>query len=195
MKKKIWTDAEIIYLKDNYKVLSDSVIANRLGVSRKTVYNKAHELNLDKGINPKWLERAEKIQGLYRSHSYTEIASEIGISARSVARIVSALGLSRSRQEESEIRSRIRKDITAREKRRVIFGLSPLTKIKVVTNKARIRLRHTLKKAGYLVSRGENVMYYLPEMKRDHRRENAGRSVGLSFEPWDIMNNQLCINF
>lgn len=195
MKKKIWTDAEVAYLKDNYKVLSDAMIAAKLGVSRKTVYNKANELNLDRSINPKWIERAEKICELYRSHSYTEIASEMGISSRSVARIISALDLTRSRQEESNIRSRIRKDITAREKRRVIFGLSPLTKIKVVTNKTRIRLRHMLKKAGYLVSRGENVMYYHTEMKRDHRRENAGKSVGLSFEPWDIMNNERCINF
>lgn len=194
MKKKNWTDIEIGYLKDNYHILSDSVIADKLGVSRKTVYNKAHELRLGKGINPKWLDRAEKVRLLYSSHSYTEIASKIGISARSVARIISALGLSRVSGEERIIRSRIRKDITDREKRRVIFGLSPLTRIKVVTNKPRIRLRHALKKAGYYVNRGENVMYYHPGMERDYKRENAGKDVGLSFEPWDKMNKELCIN-
>ena len=145
-------------------------------------------------MNPGWLERAEKVRGLHGTHSYTEIAALTGIPVRSVARIISALGLTRSAREEKEIRSRIRRSLTDREKRRVIFGLAPLTNIKVVTNKPRIKLRHALKKAGYLVQRGRNVMYYHPGMERDHRRENAGKSVGLSFEPWHCLDHKLCVN-
>ncbi len=178
MKRKNWTEAETTYLMENYPAISDTVMAARLGVSRRTLSNKAHELGLDKGINPEWLERAEKVRG---------------IPLRSVARIISKLGLNRSKREENRIRSRIRRNITDREKRRVIFGLAPLTRIKVVTNKHRIKLRHALKKAGYIVQRGQNVMYYHPEMERDHRRENAGRSVGLSFEPWETIDNKLCV--
>lgn len=160
MKRKIWTEAETAYLIENYPATSDTVMAARLGVSRRTLSNKAHELGLDKGISPEWLERAEKVRGLYSSRSYTEIALETGIPVRSVARIISTLGLTRSKREEKGIRSRIRRNITDREKRRVIFGLAPLTRIKVVTNKHRIKLRHALKKAGYIVQRGQNVMYY-----------------------------------
>ncbi len=193
MKRKNWTEAETTYLMENYPAISDTAMAARLGVSRRTLSNKAHELGLDKGINPEWLERAEKVRGLYSSRSYTEIALETGIPLRSVARIISKLGLNRSKREENRIRSRIRRNITDREKRRVIFGLAPLTRIKVVTNKRRIKLRHALKKAGYIVQRGQNVMYYHTEMERDHRRENAGRSVGLSFEPWETIDNKLCV--
>lgn len=194
MKRRIWTETEIAYLKDNYSGTPDEIIASKIGVSRRTISNKARELNLEKGINPGWLERAECVRDLYSTHSYTEIASITGIPVRSVARIISALELSRSDGEEKNIRSRIRRDLTDREKRRVIFGLAPLTNIKVVTNKPRIRLRHALKKAGYIVQRGRNVMYYHPGMERDHRRENAGRNLGLRFEPWESFEHEICVN-
>lgn len=95
MKKKIWTETEISYLKENYSGTADETLAARLGVSRRTISNKARELNLAKGMNPGWLERAEKVRELHGSHSYTEIASLTGIPVRSVARIISALGLTR----------------------------------------------------------------------------------------------------
>lgn len=70
MKRKNWTEAETTYLMENYPAISDTVMAARLGVSRRTLSNKAHELGLDKGINPEWLERAEKVRGLYTVWKY-----------------------------------------------------------------------------------------------------------------------------
>lgn len=195
MKKTIWTDDSIAYLKENYPYTTDTAIAQHLCVNRKTVSLKAKELGLEKGIRPEWLDLAERVRELHDSHSNAEIAAITGISSRSVSRIVAVLGLRRTKKEEQSIRSRIRQDIMKREKRRVIFGLPPITRIKVVTNKPRIKMRHSLKKAGYLVIRGQNVMYYHPEMERDHSREDIGRKLGLRFEPWDNCNNKLCVNF
>lgn len=195
MKKTIWTDDSIAYLKENYPHTTDTAIAQHLCVNRKTVSLKAKELGLEKGIRPEWLDLAERVRELHDSHSNAEIAAITGISSRSVSRIVAVLGLRRTKKEEQNIRSRIRQDIMKREKRRVIFGLPPITRIKVVTNKPRIKMRHSLKKAGYLVIRGQNVMYYHPDMERDHSRENIGRKLGLRFEPWDNCNNKLCVNF
>lgn len=195
MKKTIWTDDSIAYLKENYPYTTDTAIAQHLCVNRKTVSLKAKELGLEKGIRPEWLDLAERVQELHDSHSNAEIAAITGISSRSVSRIVAVLGLRRTKKEEQSIRSRIRQDIMKREKRRVIFGLPPITRIKVVTNKPRIKMRHSLKKAGYLVIRGQNVMYYHPDMERDHSREDIGRKLGLRFEPWDNCNNKLCVNF
>lgn len=195
MKKTIWTDDSIAYLKENYPYTTDTAIAQHLCVNRKTVSLKAKELGLEKGIRPEWLDLAERVRELLGSHSNAEIAAITGISSRSVSRIVAVLGLRRTKKEEQSIRSRIRQDIMKREKRRVIFGLPPITKIKVVTNKPRIKMRHSLKKAGYLVIRGQNVMYYHPDMERDHSREDIGRKLGLRFEPWDNCNNKLCVNF
>lgn len=195
MKKTIWTDDSIAYLKENYPYTTDTAIAQHLCVNRKTVSLKAKELGLEKGIRPEWLDLAERVRELHDSHSNAEIAAITGISSRSVSRIVAVLGLRRTKKEEQSIRSRIRQDIMKREKRRVIFGLPPITKIKVVTNKPRIKMRHSLKKAGYLVIRGQNVMYYHPDMERDHSREDIGRKLGLRFEPWDNCNDKLCVNF
>ena len=195
MKKTIWTDDSIAYLKENYPYTTDTAIAQHLCVNRKTVSLKAKELGLEKGIRPEWLDLAERVRELLGSHSNAEIAAITGISSRSVSRIVAVLGLRRTKKEEQSIRSRIRQDIMKREKRRVIFGLPPITRIKVVTNKPRIKMRHSLKKAGYLVIRGQNVMYYHPDMERDHSREDIGRKLGLRFEPWDNCNNTLCVNF
>ncbi len=195
MKKTIWTDDSIAYLKENYPYTTDTAIAQHLCVNRKTVSLKAKELGLEKGIRPEWLDLAERVRELHDSHSNAEIAAITGISSRSVSRIVAVLGLRRTKKEEQSIRSRIRQDIMKREKRRVIFGLPPITRIKVVTNKPRIKMRHSLKKAGYLVIRGQNVMYYHPDMERDHSREDIGRKLGLRFEPWDNCNNKLCVNF
>ena len=195
MKKTIWTDDSIAYLKENYPYTTDTAIAQHLCVNRKTVSLKAKELGLEKGIRPEWLDLAERVRELHDSHSNAEIAAITGISSRSVSRIVAVLGLRRTKKEEQSIRSRIRQDIMKREKRRVIFGLPPITRIKVVTNKSRIKMRHSLKKAGYLVIRGQNVMYYHPDMERDHSREDIGRKLGLRFEPWDNCNNKLCVNF
>ena len=195
MKKTIWTDDSIAYLKENYPYTTDTAIAQHLCVNRKTVSLKAKELGLEKGIRPEWLDLAERVRELHGSHSNAEIAAITGISSRSVSRIVAVLGLRRTKKEEQSIRSRIRQDIMKREKRRVIFGLPPITKIKVVTNKPRIKMRHSLKKAGYLVIRGQNVMYYHTDMERDHSREDIGRKLGLRFEPWDNCNDKLCVNF
>ena len=195
MKKTIWTNDSIAYLKENYPYTTDTAIAQHLCVNRKTVSLKAKELGLEKGIRPEWLDLAERVRELLGSHSNAEIAAITGISSRSVSRIVAVLGLRRTKKEEQSIRSRIRQDIMKREKRRVIFGLPPITRIKVVTNKPRIKMRHSLKKAGYLVIRGQNVMYYHPDMERDHSREDIGRKLGLRFEPWDNCNNKLCVNF
>lgn len=195
MKKTIWTDDSIAYLKENYPYTTDTAIAQHLCVNRKTVSLKAKELGLEKGIRPEWLDLAERVRELHGTHSNAEIAAITGISSRSVSRIVAVLGLRRTKKEEQSIRSRIRQDIMKREKRRVIFGLPPITKIKVVTNKPRIKMRHSLKKAGYLVIRGQNVMYYHPDMERDHSREDIGRKLGLRFEPWDNYNDKLCVNF
>lgn len=195
MKKTIWTDDSIAYLKENYPHTTDTAIAQHLCVNRKTVSLKAKELGLEKGIRPEWLDLAERVRELHGSHSNAEIAAITGISSRSVSRIVAVLGLRRTKKEEQSIRSRIRQDIMKREKRRVIFGLPPITRIKVVTNKPRIKMRHSLKKAGYLVIRGQNVMYYHPDMERDHSREDIGRKLGLRFEPWDNCNDKLCVNF
>ena len=67
---------------------------------------------------------------------------------------------------------------------RVIFGLSPATRIKVVSNRARVRLRSRLKGIGYVVGQERNILYYTGNVERKERLECRGVKLGLRFLPF-----------
>ena len=143
---------------------------------------KASELGIGKFAKSKWLERAEYIRCHFYDKSFAEIGKELGISKWSVSRIAGQIGLKRTDRETSHVSSRVRGELIRRERRRMIFGLEPLTNIKVVTNRARIRLRSRLKAKGYVVSDERNVMYYPTDLERQSRQENVGIKLGLKFK-------------
>ena len=95
-------------------------------------------------------------------------------------------GLTRSKEEDSQLRSRIRQKLIDRERARITWGLDQRTNIKLVCNHPRIRLRTKLKGLGYIVLRGEKTIYYPPELKRHLIREENGRKLGLDFAPWSL---------
>lgn len=183
MKKLIWTDEMIETLRNLYPVETNSYTASVLGISEKSVNKKASELGIGKFAKSKWLERAEYIRCHFYDKSFAEIGKELGISKWSVSRIAGQIGLKRTDRETSHVSSRVRGELIRRERRRMIFGLEPLTNIKVVTNRARIRLRSRLKSKGYVVSDERNVMYYPADLERQSRQENVGIKLGLKFKP------------
>ena len=69
MKRKNWTEAETTYLMENYPAISDTVMAARLGVSRRTLSNKAHELGLDKGTTRNGWSALKKCAG-FTAHAH-----------------------------------------------------------------------------------------------------------------------------
>mgnify|MGYP001028120352 FL=1 len=186
MKKLIWTDEMIETLRNLYPVETNSYTASVLGVSEKSVNKKASELGIGKFAKSKWLERAEYIRCYFYDKSFAEIGKELGISKWSVSRIAGQIGLKRTDKETSHVSSRVRGELIRRERRRMIFGLEPLTNIKVVTNRARIRLRSRLKAKGYVVSDERNVMYYPADLERQSRQENVGIKLGLKFKPLPV---------
>lgn len=183
MKKLIWTDEMVDTLRNHYPVETNSYTASVLGVSEKSVNKKASELGIGKFAKSKWLERAEYIRNHFYDKSFAEIGKDLGISKWSVSRIAGQIGLKRTEKETSHVSSRVRGELIRRERRRMIFGLEPLTNIKVVTNRARIRLRSRLKAKGYIVSDERNVMYYPSDLERQPRQESVGIKLGLKFKP------------
>lgn len=160
MRKRIWSDEMIETLKELYPIETIETVASRLNVGKSAVKIKATELGIEKGIKREWLEKAIAVRELHTTHSISEISEKVGMAPRSVSRIISYLGLKREKGDERHIRSRIRKDLVKRERRRMIFGLQPLTNIKVVSNRKKIALRHKLKSQGCEVSRNATVIYY-----------------------------------
>lgn len=187
MKKKIrWTDEMIGILRDLYPVETTSYTASVLGVCENTIKKKARELGIEKFAKAKWLERAEYIRSHFYDKSFSEIGRALGITKNSVSRIAEQIGLKRTDKETSDMKSRVRGELIKREKRRMIFGLDPITHIKVVTNRPRIKLRAWLKTKGYIVGDKRNVMYYPSDITRRHEHECRGAELGLRFLPLPI---------
>lgn len=170
-------------LRELYPVETTPFTASVLGVSEKTVTNKAKELGIEKYAKSKWLERAEYIRTHFLTKSFAEIGRDLGIAKWSVARIAEQIGLKRTDKETGNVSSRVRTELIKREKRRMIFGLDPITHIKVVTNRPRIKLRAWLKSKGYVVGEQKNVMYYPSDIMRRHAQETRGLRMGLRFMP------------
>ena len=147
--------------------------------SSRTLVRKAKELQLYK---PQAVTKSvgieETVRDLYHDHSLTEIGELTHTSWRTIQRIAKNLGLTRSKEEDSRLRSRIRQKLIDRERAR--------TNIKLVCNHSRIRLRTKLKGLGYIVLRGEKTIYYPPELKRHFIREENGKKLGLDFAPWSL---------
>lgn len=184
MRRSRWTEEHTARLRDRYPVETIEKTAEILGFGCTTIKEKVREYGLSKGMNSDWLDKAAIIRNNFDNHSYSELAEMTGISKTSVARIAAELGLKRTSSDNTGIRSRVRHSMLKREKRRLIFGLDPLTGIKIVTNRKKIRLRAKLKSAGYIVERAANVLYFLSEECRDLKKETAAAKYGLRFAPW-----------
>lgn len=192
MRRKIrWTDDMIETLVTLYPVETTPHTASVLGVSEKTVKNKAKELGIEKYAKSEWLERADYIRNHFDTKSFSELGKDLGISKNTVSRIAGQIGLRRTEKEICNVKSRVRTELVKREKRRMIFGLDPISKIKVVTNRPRIKLRAWLKAKGYVVGEKKNVMYYPADIIRCHNQESRGSELGLRFLPLPIEDELL----
>ena len=173
----------VAVLAELYPVETTAYTAGILGMSETAVKNKARKLGIIKTAKSRWLERAEHIRSHFQEKSFSEMGRELGITKTSVSRIASRLGLKRTRKEIGKMSSRIRSELIRRERRRVIFGLAPMTRIKVVSNRARVRLRSRMKGIGYIVGRERNILYYTVSLIRREHLEQRGVRLGLCFLP------------
>ncbi len=179
----VWTEERIEILKSLYPVENNRYVAQVLGISERSVKIKAAKLGLQKYIKSAWLDQALFIRSNFEKKSYSEMAKELGISTAKVCRIVKTLGLKRTSREMRSIMSERRERLVKRERRRIIFGMNPVSNIKVVTNRLRIQLRHRLLIKGYLPGESRFEMYIPEGIKRNMKQEAFGNSLGLRFIP------------
>lgn len=178
-----WTHQKTTVLIELYPIETTSHTAVILGMSESTVKQKARKLGLMKIAKSTWMERADYIRRHFHSKSISQMANDLGISKTNVWNIATKLGLKRNQTENSNIRSQTRNEILRRERRHVIFGLEPLTQIKVVSNRARVRLRSRLKSLGYIVCNERILLYATDNFERKTRLESKAAKVGLSCLP------------
>lgn len=183
MERNQWTESKIAILTELYPVETTDYTASVLGMSKTAVKNKARKLGLVKYAKSVWMERAEHIRNHFHDRSFSEMGEDLGITKMSVGRIAKQIGLQRTKQEIHQVSSRIHQKLIKRERSRVLFGLEPVTRIKVVTNRAKIRLRSQLKATGYTISEERNTLYYSDDTDRKARLEKHGERLGLQFRP------------
>lgn len=184
MKKTDWTDRMLAALVELYPVETTAYTAAVLNLSESTVKQKARELGLVKMAKSRWMERADYIRNHFQECSFSEIGKALGITRMSVGRIAAALGLKRSSEEKHLISSRIRTQMVKRERRRIVFGLEPITGIRVISNRAKVRVRSNMKSNGYIISEEHNVIYYTGTTERRERLESRGIRLGLHILPF-----------
>lgn len=135
-------------------------------------------------------EMIEIVREMIDEHSYAEIASRLNLSVRCVNNLVKRHDIKRSRDAESTMRSRIRKNLVKGERRRAIFGLEQHTNLKVFMNPERRRLKVYLKRMNYKIpTRGSMTVYYDDHTQRVDDLEERGRKVGLTFERFETVTN------
>ena len=111
-KKIEWTDERIETLRKYYQVEPNNKVAERLGISSRTLVRKAKELQLYKPqAITKSADLEDLVRELYHDHSLNEIGEIAHTSWRTIMRIAKNLGLTRTKEEDSLMRSRIRKKI------------------------------------------------------------------------------------
>lgn len=193
MPKMIWTEKALALLADLYPTETTSHTAEQLGISERAVKYMAKQLGITKTTKTNRQEWTDHVKEHFHEHSIRKMARELGISRSTVSRIVTTLRLKRTREQISEIQANARNGMIRREKRRVLFGLDPITRIKVVTNRAKIQLRCKLKSLGYIVGTGaeRNVMYYTDNLERRGVLETNGLKLGLRFLPYPAEDGTL----
>ena len=184
MRHHKWTEEKLAALARIFPVESTKHTATVLQMSVTAVKGKAKELGLKKETKSEWAKRADYVRSHFYHCSLSEMAGKLGISRTSVIRIIEKQGLRRTKEQNFQVTSRVRSEIIRRERRHVLFGLAPVTKIKVVSNRARIQIRAQLKSIGYIVSRDSNTLYYTDKIERKSNLETRGIRQGLRFLPF-----------
>ena len=191
MRRINWTEAMLSRLAELYPVETTAHTADMLQIGVTAVKEKARELGLEKLAKSRWLERAGHISRHFDNRSYAEMAGDLGVSRTTVSRMARKLGLNRSKAEGYAMSSRVRFEMVRRERRRAIFGLDPLTRIKVISHRAKVRIRSRLKAKGYVTGVHRNILYFTEATCRKARLEAKAARFGLAFLPFPEDNTPL----
>ena len=165
-------------LAELYPVETTAHTAYMLQIGVTAVKEKARELGLEKLAKSRWLERAGHISRHFDNRSYAEMAGDLGVSRTTVSRMARKLGLSRSKAKGYAMSSRVRNELVRRERRRAVFGLDPLTRLKVISHRAKVRIRSRLKANGYITGVHRNILYFTEATCRKARLEAKATRLG-----------------
>lgn len=191
----ILTEKQDAWLIKHFKHTKNEDIAEKLGVSLRTVNRLAEKRGLTKSSQfikkcqaetAAAANRSHRLNGTYPPKGY-RIPNREKTQFQKGVKPIDRLGAKKNAE-------RIAKSVASRketfklEKARALFGLPRQTKLQVVKRpKKQIYIRYYLRKKGYIVERGSNVAYYNSETHRSLRLESQP-PAGFKFK--QINNNE-----
>ena len=208
------TDDEMAWLMKHYKHTKNSEIMARFGISDCKLHYlaKKHGLKKSKQFLFKVRSNACKIArdvcrelGIYeetdeRMRRLQKERKAKGLKPQGGFREGQSLKTQMSSERFSEMMTRIhqkRNETIRKERLRLRWGLPQKTKMKLhhygVDNEMRRRsmYRYLFRKRGYIVERGDNVVYYDDTTKRRPRMEANAPNYGLRVMPWEDEHESL----
>ena len=184
----VLTDKQLAWLDKHFKHTKNADVAEKLGVSLRSVNRLAERRGLKKSkqFMTKCQENATAKahesnlrNGTYPPKGYRIPNSEKG-QFKKGEKPVDRIGAKREAERIAKSAESRRKTFKL-EKARALYGLPRETKMQVVKHpRWQINLRHNLRKRGYIIERGSNVIYYNSETDRSQKLESRPRT-GFTF--------------
>lgn len=184
----ILTDQQEAWLQKHFKHTKNEDIAEKFGVSPRSVNRLAEKRGLTKSrqfIRKTQLDAAaaanksNRINGTYPPKGY-QIPGGEAFRFKKGERPIDRLGAKRNAERIARC-AQSRKETFRLERARALYGLPRQTKLKVVQRpRKQVYIRYYLRKLGYTVERGSNVAYYNSQTQRSLRLESQP-PAGFSF--------------
>ena len=186
----ILTEAQEKWLQIHFKHTKNQDIADRFGISLRSVSRLAKKRGLEKSTQflKKCQEEAAKaaVESHIRNGTYPPkgfvIPGSINTRFHPGIKSVDRLGKRKEKQRLKNMLASRMKTLKS-ERARATFGLPQRTKLKVVRQpRAKITLRYYLKKQGYILDEQKRIAYYDENTKRGKRIESKPQ-MWYKFQP------------
>jgi hypothetical protein len=181
--KRIFTEEEITYLKENYATTKNKYILTRLGVGMTSLRRIVNELGLEK--IPNYREVFGKVKTKYSDgrakNRPTDEAKE-----NSRKKLYELWRDDKFRARHAVAQSMSLKARVKMERRRILFGLEQQTAWKVIAApRAKCDCRYRLRKKGYIVDYDANVAYYTDTTIRVPETEEKAKEFGIKIKEYE----------
>ena len=183
-RKTILTQEQERWLAERYPVTKNAELAERLGVSWRTVVRLAHARGLAKSrefIVAVQREGAEAARVMNSGEGNKGKANllKYGAAYRFKPGVSSVERLGEDVERERLRKAHEKRNATIRRERvRIKWGLPQLTKMRLVSNRKHRALRYALKKRGYIVARASTTAFYDDSTDRSLIVERHATAVG-----------------
>ena len=184
----VLTEKQEVWFRKHFKHTQNKEIAERLNISLRSVSRLASRMGLKKTKqylrkcqleSTKHMNEYNRINGTYPPKGY-KIPRGEEFRFKKGERPIDRIGAKREADRISRSAASRRKTFQL-EKARALYGIPQQTKLQVVKHpRKQILLRYYLRKLGYIIERGSNVVYYNSETKRSQELESRPRT-GFTF--------------